>query len=97
MANARSAGAQCFDHGDEMIPVIDLTDYLAGRHEALKRIANDVQNAFTRMGIFVITGHDVPARLIEQTFVDAKLLHDLPMADKVANPLAISAARTEHP
>jgi isopenicillin N synthase-like dioxygenase len=32
----------------------------------------------------VITGHDVPPPLIEQTFTEAKRLHNLPMADKLA-------------
>jgi isopenicillin N synthase-like dioxygenase len=70
-----------------MIPIIDLTDYLAGRSGALERTAGEIRDAFTRIGFFVITGHDVPAWLIEQTFADAKRLHDLPMSDKVAMKL----------
>ena len=51
-----------------MIPVIDLTDYLAGNPGSLERTARDIQDALTRIGFFVITGHDVPGRLIERTF-----------------------------
>jgi isopenicillin N synthase-like dioxygenase len=70
-----------------MIPIIDLADYLAGKPGALQRTADEIQNAFTRVGFFVITGHDVPLWLIEQTFAEARRLHDLPMADKVAMKL----------
>ena len=70
-----------------MIPVIDLREYLAGEPGALERTAREIHDAFTRVGFFVITGHDVPRRLIEQTFAEAKRLHDLPMTDKVAMKL----------
>lgn len=62
-----------------MIPVIDLTDYLRGEPGAARRTAREIHDAFSRIGFFVITGHDVPSRLIEQTFAEAKRLHDLPM------------------
>jgi isopenicillin N synthase-like dioxygenase len=67
-----------------MIPIIDLTDFVAGRQGALERTAADIRHALTQIGFFVITGHDVPQRLIERTFAEAKRLHDLPMADKAA-------------
>jgi len=70
-----------------MIPIVDLTDYLAGKPGALVRTAEEIRDAFSRIGFFVITGHDVPLRLIEQTFAEAKRLHDLPMTDKVAMKL----------
>ncbi len=70
-----------------MIPILDLADYLAGKPGSLEHTAAQIQNALTRVGFFVITGHDVALRLIEQTFAEAKRLHDLPMADKVAMKL----------
>ena len=70
-----------------MIPVIDLKEYLAGQPAALERTAREIQDALTRIGFFVITGHDVPMRLIEQTFAEAKNLHALPMRDKAAMKL----------
>jgi len=70
-----------------MIPVIDLRDYLAGRPGALERTAGEIRDAFSRIGFFVITGHDVPPRLIEQTFAEAKRVHALPMSDKVGMKL----------
>jgi isopenicillin N synthase-like dioxygenase len=70
-----------------MIPIIDLSDYLAGKPGSLQRTAVEICDAFSRIGFFVITGHDVPHRLIDQTFAEAKRLHDLPMSDKAAMKL----------
>ena len=66
------------------IPVIDVADYLAGRAGALQETAKRVREALTTVGFLVITGHDVPHTLIEQTFGEAKRLHDLPMSAKFA-------------
>ena len=70
-----------------MIPVIDLADYLAGKPGSRERTAREIEDAFSRIGFFVITGHDVPHVLIDQTFNEARRLHDLPMRDKVAMKL----------
>jgi len=66
------------------IPIIDVTDYLAGRAAALTATAREIHNALTEVGFFVITGHDVPAELISQTFDEAARLHALPMGKKLA-------------
>ena len=70
-----------------MIPIIDLADYLGGKPGSLERTAREIHDALSRIGFFVITGHDVPGRLIDQTFAEAKRLHDLPMSDKVSMKL----------
>jgi isopenicillin N synthase-like dioxygenase len=67
-----------------MIPVIDLAGYLAGAPGAMQRAAREIHDAFSRIGFCIMTGHDVPRRLIEQTFAEAKRLHALPMPDKLA-------------
>jgi isopenicillin N synthase-like dioxygenase len=66
------------------IPVIDVADYLAGRPGALQSTARQVHDALTTVGFLVVTGHDVPPPLIERTFAEAKRLHDMPMAGKLA-------------
>ena len=68
----------------DTIPVIDVADYLAGRPGALQATARALHDALTTMGFLVLTGHDVPQALIAQTFAEAKRLHDLPMASKLA-------------
>src|SRR5271169_2092791 len=87
MANPGSAGAQRFYNGNEMIPVIDLANYLAGAPGSLERVAREIHDAFSRIGFFVVTGHGVPPWLINQTFDEARRLHDLPMRDKLAMKL----------
>ena len=66
------------------IPVIDVADYLAGRPGALQATARRMHDALSTVGFLVLTGHDVPQSLIAQTFGEAKRLHDLPMASKLA-------------
>ncbi len=68
----------------EIIPVIDVADYLAGRAGALEAIAARVRDALTTVGFFVLTGHDVPRGMIERTFAQAARVHDLPMKKKLA-------------
>ena len=69
------------------IPVIDLTDYVAGRPGALAVTARLIHDALTQVGFFVITGHDAPVRLMDQTFAEAARLHALPMATKLGMKL----------
>jgi isopenicillin N synthase-like dioxygenase len=66
------------------IPIIDLTDYLAGRAGGLAATARKIHHALTDVGFFVITGHDVPPELISRTFDEAARLHALPMSKKLA-------------
>src|SRR5580698_5592446 len=68
----------------DAIPIIDVADYLAGRDGALQALAQQLHDALTTVGFMVITGHDVPQALIQQTFAEAERLHDLPMANKLA-------------
>ena len=68
----------------ERIPVIDVADCLAGRDGALAAAARQAHDALTTIGFFVLTGHGVPAALIERTFAEARRFHLLPMAKKLA-------------
>ncbi len=66
------------------IPVIDIGDHLGGRPGALQMTAQQVHDALTTVGFFVLTGHDVPLSLIERTFAEARRFHALPMDRKLA-------------
>ena len=68
----------------ETIPVIDISDYLAGRPGALAAAARQVHDALTTIGFFVLTGHDVPPALVARTFAEARRFHTLPMEKKLA-------------
>jgi isopenicillin N synthase-like dioxygenase len=66
------------------IPVIDLTGTMAGQPGALQKTAQDIHDALTQVGFFVITGHGVPQALIDQTFAETKRFHEQPMEAKLA-------------
>ena len=68
----------------EAIPVIDIADHLAGRPGARAAAAEAVHEALTKVGFFLLTGHDIPPPLIARTFAEAKRFHDQPMASKLA-------------
>jgi isopenicillin N synthase-like dioxygenase len=68
----------------DMIPVVDVGDYLAGRPGALQMTARQVHDALTAVGFFVLTGHDVSLSLIERTFTEARRFHAMPMEKKLA-------------
>ncbi len=67
-----------------VIPVIDFGSYLAGASGALASVGAELRHALEDVGFFVLINHGVPARLIEQTFAEAKRFHDLPVAAKMA-------------
>jgi isopenicillin N synthase-like dioxygenase len=75
----------------DAIPVIDVAGYLAGRPGALQAAARQICDTLTTVGFWVLTGHGVPRPLIAQSFGEAKRLHDLPIASK----LALRAQRTQ--
>jgi isopenicillin N synthase-like dioxygenase len=68
----------------DTIPVVDVADYLARRPDALRETARLVHDALTTVGFLVLTGHDVAQPLITQTFAEARRLHALPIASKLA-------------
>jgi isopenicillin N synthase-like dioxygenase len=68
----------------DSIPIIDVGDFLAGRAGALMAAAHQVHDALTKTGFFVLTGHEVPLRLIERTFAEARRFHQLPLDKKLA-------------
>ena len=68
----------------QTIPIIDVRGMLANRPGALAETAREIHDALTTIGFFVLTGHDVPPALIDETFLQARRIHDLPMARKLA-------------
>ena len=67
-----------------MQPTEHVLDVGAGQPGALPAVAQEVQEALTTVGFFVLTGHDVPLPLIERTFAEARRFHALPMDKKLA-------------
>jgi len=67
-----------------MIPVIDLGPYLAGRPGAFAATAAELGSALETVGFFVVVGHGISQRLIDDTFAEARRFHGQPMTDKLA-------------
>ncbi len=68
----------------DVIPIIDLTDTMAGKPGAEAATARRIRDALTDIGFFVIVGHGIPAARIAGIFQQARRLHDLPMEKKAA-------------
>jgi isopenicillin N synthase-like dioxygenase len=66
------------------IPLLDLSDFLAGKPGALEATAKELQHAAENVGFFFIKGHGVPQDLIDATFDASRRFHDLPDGEKIA-------------
>jgi isopenicillin N synthase-like dioxygenase len=77
---------------DEVIPVLDLGDYLAGVDGAATRLAGELCEAQERIGFFYIRNHGVPQDLIDAMFAETARFHALPAEPKLS--LRIDAQQT---
>ena len=66
------------------IPLIDVADYLAGVPGAAGRAAAQLRFAFEHVGFYYLTGHGVPASLIDSTYEAAARFHAQPLEAKLA-------------
>ena len=68
----------------DSIPVIDIGPALAGAPGALDRTALALRHACEEIGFLAITGHGVPAPIIEGCFAAAAAFHAQPLPAKLA-------------
>ena len=66
------------------IPIIDLSDFTAGRPGSLARVADAIGHAARRIGFFYVTTHGVPAALIDAVFAAAAAFFAQPLPCKEA-------------
>ncbi len=66
------------------IPVIDVTDFLAGRPGAAAKAAAELRVAFETVGFYYLRGHGVPSSLIDATYAEAARFHAQPPEAKLA-------------
>ena len=66
------------------IPILDLSDFLAGKPGALESIAKELQFAAENVGFFFIEGHGVSQDLVDATFDASARFHALPEDEKLA-------------
>lgn len=72
------------------VPVIDLTDHLAGRPGAEEAAAAELGRALREVGFFSIVGHGVDWDEVEAIYDLAARYHRLPEEAKLAHPMSAS-------
>jgi isopenicillin N synthase-like dioxygenase len=66
------------------IPLIDVSDFLAGKPGAAERAASALRFAFEKVGFYYLAGHGVAPSLIDTAYADAARFHAQPMEKKLA-------------
>ena len=65
------------------IPLIDVSDYLAGKPGAAEKVAAELCYAFEKVGFYYLAGHGVPQSLIDAQYAEAARFHAMPMDEKL--------------
>ncbi len=66
------------------IPLIDVSDFLAGKPGAAARAAAELRFAFEKVGFYYLAGHGVAQSLIDATYEAAARFHAQPLEAKLA-------------
>ena len=53
-------------NSNSFVPVIDIAPYLAGTPEGKRRVAAELDRACREVGFYIIVGHGVDPRLIDE-------------------------------
>ncbi len=62
----------------EEIPVLDISDYMAGKPGARERLGAELREISETIGFFYLTGHGVPLSLFDEVFGQSRRFHELP-------------------
>lgn len=68
----------------DIIPVLDLGPYLAGRPGARAALGAELGQAFTTVGFYFVVNHGVPQDLVDAAFEQVRRFHALPLEAKLA-------------
>ncbi|MGE0719750.1 MAG: isopenicillin N synthase family dioxygenase [Alphaproteobacteria bacterium] len=68
----------------DIIPVLDLAPYMAGRPGAREALGAQLRQAFMEVGFYFVVGHGVPQDLVDATFEEVKRFHAMPLDRKLA-------------
>lgn len=68
----------------EDIPVIDLGPYLAGEPGARERLGAELRHALEEVGFYFVINHGIEQPVVDGAFEAARLVHGLPLDDKMA-------------
>jgi isopenicillin N synthase-like dioxygenase len=79
---------------NSFVPVIDIAPYLAGTPEGKRRVAAELDRACREVGFYIIVGHGVEPRLIEQVETVSREFFDLPLdVHRVLSPSELRCDR----
>jgi isopenicillin N synthase-like dioxygenase len=84
MPDAHEAHAKPAELANGVIPMLDVSRYLAGDRSELDRLGRELRYAFERVGFYYLRGHDVPQSLIGAMFAEAERFHAQPLERKLA-------------
>lgn len=65
------------------IPLIDVSDYFAGKPGGAERAARHLRYAFENVGFYYLAGHGIPQALIDAQYEAAARFHAQPMEEKL--------------
>ena len=69
--------------GEGDIPVIDVSRYLLDESgAALETVADQLRTACKEVGFYSLTGHQVPAKVVQNAFYETRRFHQLPVEIK---------------
>ena len=84
MPDAHESHAIPAELANGVIPMLDVSRYLAGDRSELDRLGRELRYAFERVGFYYLRGHDVPQTLIDAMFAEAERFHAQPLERKLA-------------
>lgn len=72
-----------FPDSTEEIPLLDISDYMAGEPGAAQRIGAELRQISETVGFFYLAGHSVDQGLVDAAFREVKKFHALPLETKM--------------
>lgn len=70
--------------GTNLIPTLDIGDYLDGKPGAQTALANQLRDAMENVGFYILTNHGVTIERIQETLDAVKRFHAQPLEAKLA-------------
>jgi isopenicillin N synthase-like dioxygenase len=67
----------------QSVPIIDISPFYTGGPEGRRRVGKEIDRACTDIGFLQIVGHQVPERLIQDTYDISRAFFDLPLEEKM--------------
>jgi len=65
------------------VPIIDVAPFFGTDQAARRRVADEVNAACTNIGFLIVTGHRVPAALVDEMRMVSREFFDLPAEEKL--------------